>query len=310
MTQPDHSDGREPSSDASHDQAHPRTADHVSKPLRGTFNNISAGCSLRINGYIQPTTTGTYLFRTTYRDGVSLYLASRKLVDSWLYQGTVQQSVGTLTMYQNVWYNFAIKHAAATSSERLLVEWSNPGGTYTTLQHGTGSFVFAYDMKEIPGSLMGTSYVYGRANFADIANLSAGAILPNASFFSGNTSELNNDVGYLKSGFSSLSGTSLTISGTVTAGALAFAGTVAGTLLQFNNVVSTISGTVTTTAYGAFGVSPGTALDRYALNAHRWWTGSSGTTSDAINGIFLTVNASGLAAGTAYYYYYDLQADF
>ena len=220
-----------------------------------TFGTISAGYSLKINGYVQPPSTGTYLFRTTYRDGVSLYIATKKLVDSWTYQGTVQQSVGTLTMYQNVWYNFAVEHAAASSAERLLVEWSNPGGTYTTLQHGTGTFTFAYDMKEIPGSLMGTSYVYGRANFADVANLSAGAILPNASFFSGNTSELNNDVGYLKSGFSSLSGTSLTIAGTVSTGALAFAGTAAGTLLQFNNVVSTISGTVTTTAYGAFGVT-------------------------------------------------------
>ena len=257
-----------------------------------TFGTVSAGYSLKINGYVQPPATGTYLFRTTYRDGVSLYIATRKLVDSWTYQGSIQQSVGTLTMYQNVWYNFAIEHAAASSAERLLVEWSNPGGTYTTLQHSTGTFTFAYDMKEIPGSLMGTSYVYGRANFADVANLSAGAILPNASFFSGNTSELNNDVGYLKSGFSSLSGTSLTISGTVTAGALAFAGTVAGTLLQFNNVVSTISGTVTTTAYGAFGVSPGTALDRYALNAHRWWTGSSGTTSGTVG---MVLNSVGLS---------------
>ena len=267
-----------------------------------TFGTISAGYSLKINGYVQPPATGTYLFRTTYRDGASLYIATRKLVDSWTYQGTVQQSVGTLTMYQNVWYNFAVEHAAASSAERLLVEWSNPGGTYTTLQHGTGTFTFAYDMKEIPGSLMGTSYVYGRANFADVANLSAGAILPNASFFSGNTSELNNDVGYLKSGFSSLSGTSLTIAGTVSTGALAFAGTAAGTLLQFNNVVSTISGTVTTTAYGAFGVSPGTALERYALNAHRWWTGSSGTTSGTVGMVLNSTNLSivgTMQAGTA-----------
>ena len=244
-----------------------------------TFGTISAGYSLKINGYVQPPSTGTYLFRTTYRDGASLYVAARKLLDSWTYQGTVQQSVGTLTMYQNVWYNFAIEHAAASSAERLLVEWSYPGGTYATLQHGTGAFTFAYDMKEIPGSLMGTSYVYGRANFADVANLSAGIALPNAALFSGNTSELNNDLGFLKNGFSTLSGTSLSIAGTVSTGALAFLGTSAGTNIQLINSTTVSAGTTTTIAYAGLGVTPGTALDNYALTGHRWWTGSSGTSS-------------------------------
>lgn len=97
-------------------------------------------------------------------------------------------------------------------------------------------------------------------------------------------------------------GTNLAIAGTATAAAIQFSGTTAGTYLLFNNNVSTISGTVTTTAYGAFGISPGTALDRYALNAHRWWTGSSGTSSGTVGmqlssaGLFLT--SGGSFAGT------------
>ena len=259
-----------------------------------TFGTVSAGYSLKINGYVQPPATGTYLFRTTYRDGASLVIATRKLLDSWLYAGTLQQSVGTITLYQNIWSQFAMEHTVGPSgSEKLLVEWCNPGGTYTTLQ--TGSFTFAYDMKEVPPSFLGTTYVYGKANFSDTAIMTAGANLPNATYFSGNTSELNNDVGYLKSGFSSLSGTSLTIAGTISAGAIAFAGTTAGTFLQFNNVVSTVSGTVTTTAYGAFGVSPGTALDRYAMNAHRWWMGSSGTSSGTVG---MQLASGGLSLST------------
>ncbi len=86
-------------------------------------------------------------------------------------------------------------------------------------------------------------------------------------------------------------GTNLAIAGTATAAAIQLSGTIAGTYLLFNNNVSTVSGTVTTTAYGAFGISPGTALDRYALNAHRWWTGSSGTSSGTVS---MLLNSSSL----------------
>ena len=160
------------------------------------FGTISANYSLKINGYVQPPATGTYLFRATYRDGLSMHVASQKLVDSWIYQGTVQQAVGTLTMYSNVWAAFALEHTAA-SSQRLLIEWANPGGTYATLN--SSNFTFAYDMKEVPQSLMGSSYFYGRTNFADTANLIKGAYLPNATAFTGNTSELTNDAVFLKS---------------------------------------------------------------------------------------------------------------
>ena len=160
------------------------------------FGTISANYSLKINGYVQPPATGTYLFRATFRDGLSMYVASQKLIDSWIYQGTVQQAVGTLTMYGNVWAAFALEHTAG-ASERLLIEWANPGGTYVTMN--SSNFTFAYDMKEVPQSLMGSSYFYGRTNFADTANLIKGAYLPNATAFTGNTSELTNDAVFLKS---------------------------------------------------------------------------------------------------------------
>ena len=267
-----------------------------------TYGSLTA-YSLRITGYIQPPATGTYLIRSTYRDGLSLYVSQQKLVDSWVYSGSTVQSVGTLTLYKNVWYGFAAEHAAASSSaESLLIEWSNPGGTYTTMTNG--SFTFAYDMKEVPTSLIGTMYTYGHANFQDVAYLNAGAYLPNATLFSGNTSELNNDAGFFKNTSGTVSGNALNISGTVSAAALTFTGTSAGTFLQLANTVATVSGTVSTTAYGAFGVTPGTALDRYALNAHRWWTGSTGTTSGTVSmqlsttGLSLTSLTASVVAGT------------
>ena len=193
------------------------------------FGTTSAGYSLKINGYVLPPATGTYLFRATYRDGLSMYVASQKLVDSWIYQGTVQQAVGTLTMYSNIWAAFALEHTAA-SSERLLIEWANPGGSYTTLN--SSSFTFAYDMKEVPPSLMGSSYFYGRTNFADTANLIKGAYLPNATSFTGNTSELTNDAVFLKS-----------------------TGTFTGLIASGVGSISTLSSTVGRFAAGSYTVS-------------------------------------------------------
>ena len=74
----------------------------------------------------------------------------------------------------------------------------------------------------------------------------------------------------------------LTINGTVSP-LLAFSGSSPSTLLQFVNNIATISNTLTTTAFSALGVSPGTALEYYTLNAHRWWTGSSGTSSGSVS---------------------------
>ena len=92
-----------------------------------------------------------------------------------------------------------------------------------------------------------------------------------------------------------LSATNLTLGNSSLTSAIQFAGTTGGTLLQFANTIATISGTVATTAYGAFGMTPGTALERYALNAHRWWTGSSGTTSGTVG---MLLNSGGLSLST------------
>lgn len=72
------------------------------------------------------------------------------------------------------------------------------------------------------------------------------------------------------------------IAGGGTTAALSFTGSTSGTLLQLINTVATVSGSATTTAFAALGVTPGTALEAYALTAHRWWTGSTGTTSGSL----------------------------
>ena len=66
------------------------------------------------------------------------------------------------------------------------------------------------------------------------------------------------------------------VGGTVSTTALAFSGTVNGTLVQPINSVSTVSGTIVTTAFAGLGITAVTAVDNYSLNGHRWWTGSSG----------------------------------
>lgn len=71
---------------------------------------------------------------------------------------------------------------------------------------------------------------------------------------------------------------SLTVGGSLTTPSLVLSGTTSGTVLQLMN---STSGT-TTTAYAALGVTPGTALENFALTSHRWWTGSSGTASGTV----------------------------
>ena len=78
-------------------------------------------------------------------------------------------------------------------------------------------------------------------------------------------------------------GGNTSVGGTVSTTALAFSGTVNGTLVQLINNVSTVSGTTVTTAFAGLGITAGTAVDNYSLNGHRWWTGSSGTSSGILS---------------------------
>ena len=258
----------------------------VTNAFSGTFSAISA----RINGYIQPPSTGTYLIRATFQDALSLYIGQQKLTDSWLYSGSASQTISTLTMYQNVWYNFGVEHAAVSSSaQSLLIEWSPIGGTYAALTNG--SFAMAYDNKETHASQFGTFYSYGHASFQDVVYLKSGIVLPNSNQFTGNASELVNDAGYFKSNSGTVTATTLAVTGTLTAPNLVFSGNASGTLIQLVNNIATVSGATTTTAFAAFGVTPGTALENFALTSHRWWSGSSGTTSGSI---CMQLNPTGL----------------
>ncbi|CAL8461355.1 g886 [Coccomyxa elongata] len=163
--------------------------------------------SARLAGYLCPPTTGTYLWRTTYRDGATMYIGTQKVMDSWTYTGSVTQAVGTLSMTQGVWTDIVLEHAASsTLTERLLVEFSTNSGTvYSTLAHGTtsGQFQMAYNIREVPTAMLGTSYVSGRTYFADTAAFNSALVLLNTTAFTGKSSELLNDAGYLSSGTAS-----------------------------------------------------------------------------------------------------------
>ena len=67
--------------------------------------------------------------------------------------------------------------------------------------HGTlsNSFQFAYDFKEVSAVSFGSIYINGTSDFSDTAAFENGISLPNISYFSGNSSELNNDALFLKS---------------------------------------------------------------------------------------------------------------
>lgn len=163
---------------------------------------LSSKYSARITGFVQPPSTGTYLFRVTAQEGYALYIAGQRLAYDWTYGGSVTSTVGTITMYAGLWSPIFVETVCASAGQKLLIEFSaNAGTLYNTLTHGTGpsSFRFAYEYKEVPPVTFGGIYVNGVADFADTAVFENGVSLPNTSYFSGNMSELNNDGGYLKS---------------------------------------------------------------------------------------------------------------
>lgn len=207
--------------------------------------------SARLAGYVCPPSTGTYLWRTTYRDGATMYIGTQKLVDSWTYTGSVTQAVGTLSMTQGVWSDFVVEHAASsTLTERLLVEYSTNSGTvYSTLAHGTasGQFQLAYNIREVPTAMLGTSYVSGRTYFADTAAFNSALVLSNTTGFTGRSSELLNDAGYVQSG----TATSITCQ-SLTAGAIV-PSTVTGTLsITGASLYNPIPASTSTFFYAAF----------------------------------------------------------
>ena len=171
---------------------------------QAVFGTSVSAYSARISGYVNPPYSGTYLFRTTFQNGATLYLGLQKLCDSWTYSGSALQAIGTITLAQNVWQPLVLEHTtSSTLTEQLLLEFStNSGSVYSTLAHGTASnqFQMAYNVKETPTALHGSSYASGRAFFVDVASFNTALILPNATSFSGRTSELTKDAGFILSG--------------------------------------------------------------------------------------------------------------
>jgi hypothetical protein len=203
----------------------------LTQAVFGTATSYSA----RLAGYVCPPSTGTYLWRTTYRDGATMYIGTQKLVDSWTYTGSVTQAVGTLSMTQGVWSDFVVEHAASsTLTERLLVEFSTNSGTvYSTLAHGTatGQCQLAYNIREVPTAMLGTSYVSGRTYFADTAAFNSALVLSNTTGFTGRSSELLNDAGYVQSGTATSITCQSLIAGTVTLSNILPASSVTGVLI-------------------------------------------------------------------------------
>ena len=219
----------------------------LTQAVFGTATSYSA----RLAGYVCPPSTGTYLWRTTYRDGATMYIGTQKLVDSWTYTGSVTQAVGTLSMTQGVWSDFVLEHAASsTLTERVLIEFSTNSGTvYSTLAHGTasGQFQLAYNIREVPTAMLGTSYVSGRTYFADTAAFNSALVLSNTTGFTGRSSELLNDAGYVQSGTAtSITCQSLTASAIVPS-------TVTGTLsITGASLYNPIPASTSTFFYAAF----------------------------------------------------------
>ncbi len=188
-----------------------------------TVGSLSSQYSVRISGYVQPPVSGLYTFRFTYKDGVSVWIGPDKLLDSWTFLNTPSTTTSSLIMKESMWTPIIIEHACAVGNERLLIEYSTNGTSYVTLQHVSdgSNFRFAYDLYDVPPSVLGTTYNAGKSFFLDESIFSAGISLSNALLFSGNTSELSNDAGFLTSTPATLSGQAMyvasfaSISGTI-----------------------------------------------------------------------------------------------
>ena len=239
--------------------------------------------SARLAGYVCPPTTGTYLWRTTYRDGATMYIGTQKMVDSWTYTGSVTQAVGTLSMTQGVWTDIVLEHAASsTLTERLLVEFSTNSGTvYSTLAHGTasGQFQLAYNIREVPSAMLGTSYASGRTYFADTAVFNSALVLSNTTGFTGRTSELYNDAGYALSGTASaITCLSLTASAVVASTA-----NFSGTLTLGNRIAAKLPQVQVQQVFGPF--TGGTNTSFVFLGGTQLWQVSAN--------VYCTSSASG-----------------
>lgn len=173
------------------------------------LGSLTYGYSTRISGYVNPPSTGTYTMRLTYKDGASLWIGTHRLVSSWTFAGSATATVASpVTLYQNMWQPILVEHACGSATERLLLEYSTNGGTsYTTMAHATdgSNFMFAYDLYENAPSVQGTTYFCGKPVFNDLALFTAGEGLPNAALFTGKTSELLNDAGFITSQFTTAS---------------------------------------------------------------------------------------------------------
>ena len=137
--------------------------------------SVSSRYSVRIVGFLQAPATASYVFRITAQDGVRLSIDGAKLVDRWATAASPVANTATMSMFANNWYAITIEHAAAQTSERLLLEYSTDGTTFKTMAHASdlSNFVFSYDLQESPGTRAGSLRIDGPSVFNDRLSVSS-----------------------------------------------------------------------------------------------------------------------------------------
>ena len=256
--------------------------------------------AVKMEGLIKPAQSNVYQFRTTYNDGVKLWIGGVNVADSWTFQSSPQVITSNLSIVANLWTPFVLEHASVGNSQRISVEYSTNGSTWLPLTHGN-TFQLSYDLYGIGPSQMGTTYFNGKTFFRDYA------VLPN-SVFSGRASELLGD---------SMTLGNLAVTGQAFLGNIAYESIVANTITANGAALTSLNATALTTGTlnnsrlpSAISVTSvagsGSALT--ALNATAVTTGTLNNarlpsaisvTSVAGDGSALTaLNATNIASGT------------
>ena len=160
------------------------------------FAGVDSVYSLRIVGSVQPPRSGNFLIRLTTSDGARLYFNEAKVIDLWKTGTSVATS--QVVMYYGVWYSIVIEHSTVANVDKLLLEWSLDGVSFTTMTHATDSsnFKFAYDASESTGSHTPSLRIGGQTYMGDALMVASPdrALSPGSTTYSGTISNLQADL--------------------------------------------------------------------------------------------------------------------
>lgn len=91
-------------------------------PFVGSGNNVT----VRWVGYVLPTATGNYTFRTVSDDGSKLYINGNVVVDTWATTGLSTGTSGTVSLTANVPYPLILEWQEKTGSAQVALQWTTP----------------------------------------------------------------------------------------------------------------------------------------------------------------------------------------